>query len=241
MKTVIALVLILCNFHIYSQSFEGTLIYKVTFEFSSKFNNDEFINKTLNTLKKSGEYYDTLTIKFKGGNYLKMDNAPNGKKVIYHGTQNQLYFFTKNSDIVLIADANMYHPNNIKLPEPQVILEDSIFNINRTLCKKIKFVWEDIGEEIYYYSTSIAPLKPYLFREHNYEYLNLLISLTKAYPVKIVKSLNEFITINIELVDVNNSKIENNIFEIPLLREPNKKQAEMINQLSGYDIMVIRE
>lgn len=225
----------------FSQSFEGTLTYKVAFEFSENFNNEEIKAKTISTLKENGEYYDTLKVTIKNGNYLKIDNAPNGKKIIYDPFQNKLFFFTKESDIVMIASANMFTPSNVTLPEPQVVTEDAISTISNIECQKVSLKWEGVGEEVYYYSPSIAPINPELLKNHNFEYLNLVINHTKAYPVKMVKSMNNLIKISLELINIDDSKVDQDIFKIPALKKASKKQTKLVSQITGYDIMIVNE
>ena len=222
------------------QSFNGTLVYKVTYHFSAQFNKELKV-KTIEALRNKGEFFDTLIITIQDGNYFKTDNAPNGKQLTYLAAQNKLYFFTKNSNIVLTTDASSLYPIHVKLPEPRKEFSDSSFVVGNWPCKKLSLIWDSIGQETYYYNKSIAPLEPDLFKNHNYEYLNQVIASTEAYPIKMVKSLNNIMEISIELLSIDNNTTELKLFNLPPLKKANKKQREIIGQITGYEVWVIDE
>ncbi len=222
----------------FSQSFEGTLTYKVTFEFSQKIS-QEIKDKTFEHLQNNGEYYDTLFITIKHADYLKIDNAPNGKKTIYNAAQNKLYFFTKGSKIVMTTSADLPYPPHINLPDPKIEYGNSTIQIGAYECNYISLAWEGTGKEIYYYNPSIASINPELFKDHDYEYLSLILEKTKAYPIKMVKSLNNFMTISMELVSIDDSKIENDFSRVPRLKKVSKKQVNAMGYFTNYDVMIV--
>ena len=231
-------ILMLCFYsNAITQSFEGTLTYRVDYVFSKQLS-DDIRAKIIETLKEKGEYFDSLIVSIKDGNYIKIDNAPNGKKILYRSESNKLYFFTKSSNVVLVTKAESYEPAKLNLPKPRIRTNNSLEKIGEYDCKLISLTWEGFGQEEYYYSDSILPINPSSFQNHNYEYLNLILNHTKHYPIKIVKKSKGLVTINMQLINIDPIQVSN--FEVPELKKASKKDSELVNQLTGYDVMVIK-
>lgn len=222
-----------------AQSFEGTLTYRVEYEFTNKIDNS-IKAKIFSKLKQQGTYYDTIFVTIKGGDYIKSDNAQNGKTVIYKSDLKKLFFFEKHSDTVLVASGQIYNPLNISLPLPSVQKNDSLINIGDFKCKSIQLIWEDMGEEVYYYSPNTSEVNPSLFEEHNYEYLNIILRETKAYPIKVTKALSGLMTLHMTLVSINKEPVSIEKFKIPELKNASRKASETLELTTGYKMMIIQ-
>ncbi len=76
---------------------------------------------------------------------------------------------------------------NLNLKEPKIEKIDSLKVINGNNCNLIKLTWGKLGEEYYFYNSEIAKLDSGNFKNHNYEYFNAIVDISKSYPLEIVK------------------------------------------------------
>ena len=95
----------------FSQSFEGKLIYKVEFDIkATKFGNiDISQDQIIEKMKSSNEYFDSLTVFIKKGNYIKIINSNSEKKAVYKSETNKIYSFQQDFEYVTISDANKFN------------------------------------------------------------------------------------------------------------------------------------
>lgn len=242
-KTILLLLLMLSNILVNAQSFEGTVSYKIDFEFDSL-----ALSKMGGTMemmeeqmKANGEYFDTIKISIKDGNYIKEDNAKLTKRIIYKSEVNKIYIFQKDFDHVIITDATNYSAINLSHDEPEIIVSDSVRIINDIECTAVVMKWKGIGEEYYFFNPEILSLDASLFSKHNYEYLNTLLNISNAYPIEIIKTLNQFVTIKMTLIDYKKEKIDGAAFDLPKLKKANKEYANMMKKMTGSDVMKIVE
>lgn len=222
---------------IYGQSFEGKLIYKVEFKI-----NMEGISKNdmIDHMKRSGEYFDTLVIKIKNGNYEKLVNSANSKRIVYKSDSNKIYNFDTGFEYVLITNAKKYGSTNIEFEKPEIIQNDSTVSVLGQECKSITLNWDNLGRETYFYNESFLKINPELFQEHNFEYFNEVLKLTKSYPTQINKTLNNFIEIRMILISYSDEKIEDSSFEIPELQAADKEYSDLIKQTTGQEVMQLK-
>ncbi|MEP0262727.1 hypothetical protein [Dokdonia sp.] len=237
MNRILILIISLFTSLIYGQSFEGKLTYKIEFEINMEGISE---NDMINHMKKSGEYFDTLVINIKKGNYEKLVNSANSKRIVYRPDSNKIYNFDSGFEYVLITNAKKYGATIIDFEKPKIIQNDSIVSILGKKCNSITFSWGNLGEETYFYNDSFLKINPELFQEHNFEYLNEVLNLTKSYPTQIIKSLNDFIKIKMILVDYSEEKIDDSSFEIPELQLADKEYSELIKQTTGQEVMQLK-
>ena len=132
-KNQILLALLLLTFSSsisFGQSFEGKLTYIVAFEIETQnfggieITKEQILEKT----KADGEFFDTITITIKNGNYLKEDNALLNKKIIYKADENKVYTIEKDFEYVIISDANEI--SQVKLVEFQEPIFERFFKVD---------------------------------------------------------------------------------------------------------------
>ncbi|MGB3466197.1 MAG: hypothetical protein WBA74_13045 [Cyclobacteriaceae bacterium] len=221
-----------------TQSFEGTITYSVEFELKGEFIHlrDQIFEK----LRNEGGYYDTIKVYIKEGKYKKVDNNLHQKSVIYLPEQNKIYSLEKGSEFVSIFDANNTTSIKLNLPEPVLVNVDSVKFINGIPCNILKLSWGNLGEEWYFFNRETAVVDPDLYAGHNYEYLNKILKSTESYPLEIVKSMNNVISIRMTLVSIEESELPEDIFGIPDLKKANKKMTKMIDDITGTQVMKIK-
>lgn len=239
LKIIFLFFLIIVGETLNGQSFEGVLTYKVTFEIKSTTFNDQMKEAVINKMKEEGEYYDSLIITIKGGNYIKEDNSGAKKKIIYKQQENQLFSFTGSSEFVTIVDAKKRTLLQNEYLDPKVKKSKVSETILGKKLKSITLAWKDLGEEVYYYNSEFLTLNPYFFQNHNYEFLNTVLSTTESYPVQVIKSVNNFITIKMTLISYKENSLDDALFKIPKLEKVDTEYAKSVYEVSGNQIMKI--
>ena len=95
----------------YGQAFEGKLTYKVEFDIKMKGISE---SDMIEHIKKSGEYFDTIIVNIKNGNYEKLVNSSKSKRIVYKSDVNKIYTFDEGFEYVLIMDAKNYSAKTIE-------------------------------------------------------------------------------------------------------------------------------
>jgi hypothetical protein len=221
-----------------SQSFEGVLTYSV--EFDIKGSLAQLKEQILAKMKRDGEYFDTLSVFIKGGNYLKQDNREEAISIIYRKDLAEIYNFQEDFEYVTIVDASRQHLMGKDFGDPELTEEDTRKEILGFECSLLKLSWPKLGEELYYYNSDVASLDPDLFKSHNFEYLNVILEHTNSYPLEIIKSINEMISIKMILVSIEPKSIDSNKFQIPELENAEDDYANIIKRTTGNLVMKIK-
>jgi hypothetical protein len=217
MRTFFIFLSLLYSFLTQCQSFEGKLTYKVDYEIiTQKVGDIEVTKESLIARKKrKGTFIDTITVTLKGGNYIVEDNSESKNKTIYKVEENKIYSLTKDLDYLIVTNADKPSPYDFDSSPPSLKISDSTTNINGINCKSIKLVWEQLGENIYYFNSDTLSIDANLFEEHKFEYFDRVLKLTNAYPICISKSLNGFVTIRMSLIDTSSESINEKVFILP--------------------------
>lgn len=223
-----------------AQSFEGELTYKVSFNPGPNLvkmgvSKEMIIDK----MKSDGEYYDTVRMIIKDGNYVRKINSSLGKWMIYRSDENKIYRFEEKSSFVTVADASTDKSRVLSIPEPEVIKLDTVKEIMGIECQAIALSWDGLGQEIYFYSPDIAPLPPSAFANHKAENLNTVLAATQAYPTEITRILNGVMEVTMTLVNYEASSVEEDTFSIPSLKKVKGKDAKLVEEMTGEIMMKI--
>lgn len=237
MKNLILATVIFCgSTGIQAQSFEGVLTYLVQYEMKGDY--EPLKEKIFARLKQQGEYFDTVKVYVKGGKYLKMANKYNRQTIIYVPETNQLVNLQENVDYVYLINAAQYNPQNTDFGQPQELPADSTLTVMGKTCKLLHLGWPKTGaQEYYFYNTSVATVNPKLFSKHNYEYLNLVLQKTGAFPTVIVKPVNNMVSMKMTMVNMEKKKLSDKIFQVPLLEEATDTYARAMQRNSSFKIM----
>lgn len=240
-RTLLTALMIFCFSISYGQSFEGALTYKVEFEIKTqKIGNFEITEEqVIQKMKSDGDYFDQVTIIIKDGNYEKTDNSDVQKRIVYKADVNKVYTFQKDFEYVVITDASKTNLMKLDLPEPSFEKIDTTKIIYGHNCSMLKLAWGKTGTELYYYDNEFLKIDPSLFKNHNYEYLNEVLKLTNSYPIEIVKTLSDFITVRMTLENVTEKEIDDSQFELPEMTDADKDYAEMMKKLTGAEVKKI--
>lgn len=240
-KNIILLLVSIISQLSFSQSLEGKLTYKVDFKINMEASFGLSEKDMIEHLKKSGDYFDTMTIQIKNGNYEKRINSKDEKRIVYKSKVNKIYTFDQGFDHVIITDANNYNSLKIAVEKPKVIQDDTLTTIMNKDCTSITLDWNSLGKETYFYNKDFLKIDAKLFSLHNFEYFNEVLNLTNAYPIQIVKSLNKMIEIKMTLIDYSMEEISDSAFEIPELEPTDKEYADMIMGTTGNEVMRIKK
>jgi hypothetical protein len=235
--------LLLFSFSIcYGQSFEGTLTYKVEFDIKTqKVGNFEISKEqVIQKMKSDGEYFDEVVLTIKEGSYEKRDNSDAQKRIVYKPDVNKIYTIQKNFEYVVITDASKTNLMKLDLPKPTFKNIDSTKLVNGHECSLLKLTWDKTGNELYFYNSAFLKINSSLFQNHNYEYLNEVLNVTNSYPMEIVKTVSDFITIRMTLVNVSEKEIEDSQFNLPEMTTAEKDYEEMMLKMTGAEVKKIK-
>lgn len=240
MNKIVAILLCILSTTIYAQSFEGTLTYKIEYEIKTDASFPVSKEQLLETLKKSGDYFDTLVVHIKNGNYEKITNSGDRKRIVYTSNKQKIYTIDDGVDYVLIQDAKKYAATKIEFEKPTFTKNDTITMIAGKECTSIVLDWNGLGQETYFYNDTFLNIDPELFKDHQFEYFYDILKHTQSYPTQINKSLNGLIEIRMILVDHVAEEIPISTFDIPALEPAEKEFTEIIKGTTGQDVMQIK-
>jgi hypothetical protein len=225
---LIATIIFLTSSFSYGQFFEGKLTFKIEFDIKSQKIGEFEITKekVIEKMRSDGEYFDTIIINLKEGNYIKKDNSSSERIIIYKSDLNKIFSFQKDSEYEIITDASKYNAFDINNKEPQITKIDSIKIINGIKCNLIQLSWDKLGKEYYFYNSDIAKIDSKLFKKHNYEYFNAVVKETNSYPIEIVKTVNNFVSMKMTLVSISEEKVSEEIFDIEKIKSQKTSHSQ---------------
>lgn len=247
MKYYIAILLILfLQENSRLQSFEGIISYEVNFEINEEKLADFGVTKEqiIEKMRVEGEYFDQIIIYMKNGNYVKEENSINKKRLIYKNQENLMYLFEEGRDYVIVMNGNMAGAfgQETETNKPQIEKLDSLKVIYGDTCSLLRLSWPGIIEtsEDYWYSDTQLRINGESFKNHNYEYLNQILKITESYPMEISKSVGEIIRITMRVKEIEETIIDEELFEIPELKESRRKGDRLVKEMTGNKVMKIR-
>jgi hypothetical protein len=234
------LILIFCALFIAKSStekvFEGELIYHHDMKINSK------------KYSESRKFYDTLTIRYKDKNYIKLTNKKSYEKILFIDSLRKIYIIykdnlSKSKKLSMNEDnlnfGKLYNRENSHFGKIiSLSKSDTILNFDKkNLALKKLFVEREYGNETYVYSDSDS----FKFTDNR----NILRNIgEQIHPKEIATELNNAILYyyklevkNAELyeeyrlVEIRNKEIKNSVFEIPKhkdakgFKRENKKES----------------
>ncbi|MBL4624002.1 MAG: hypothetical protein JKY42_02500 [Flavobacteriales bacterium] len=219
-----------------AQYFEGKLTYKVEFDIKQMTIGEMVITREdiIEKMTKNGEYFDTVTVTLKGGNYIKEDNSSLEKRLIYKSDVNKIFVFQKDSEHEFIIDANKYDAYNSGFNGVTVEMIDSTKTIGDINCSLLKLSCGKSGESYYFYNSEIAKLDPKLFKDHNYEYFNTVVGKTNSYPLEVVEIVNNFASTKMTLVSISEEKVSDDLFNIEKIKA--QKSSYFQNRKTNWSL-----
>lgn len=185
-----------CYMNSHSQSFEGMLVYSVSYESKSTYITSDQLNRLMGT-----KYWYAI----KGGNYKSVFNGNFIKLQIYRSDENRNYSLTAKSDILYYED---YSENKDKALSYEIKKnQDTIMGVP---CNLI-IVKAEKSKTSYYFNSSYK-VNPELFKGHNYGNWYYIVSKTKALPLKTITETEQFIMTSIA-TEVKPMQLNDDVFE----------------------------
>ncbi|MGW9685085.1 hypothetical protein [Flagellimonas sp. 2504JD1-5] len=235
--------IVLISFLSTDKVFEGELIYHHDMKMKSK------------KYSESRKFYDTVTITYKGKNYIKQTNKKNYKKILFIDSLRKIYVIykdnlSKSKHLSMNEDnlnfGKLYNRENSHFGKiVSLSKSDTILNFdkkNREL-KKL-FVEREYGNETYVYSNS----EEFKLTDNR----NILRNIgEQIHPKQIASELknsilfyykldvkNADLSEEYKLVKINNKEIENSVFEIPEHKDAKgyKKENKKNGRFKFYEL-----
>lgn len=199
-----------------AQNFEGTLTYKVDVELGETFK-ALGLTKEMMMEKMAGDglWADTVKVTYKNGNYLNHPLTAEPADNIYRADSNKLYALA--DDICVVTDAAVDLQQQMTNTPPTITKLDTVAMINDTKCNVVRVKWK-MGYTDYFYAENVNPISPTFYSEHKHEGFGPYLTIAKALPVRIEKSVMGTL-ITFTLIETQLHKVDDSLFVIPELEE----------------------
>ena len=221
MKKILTLLLLLTTGLLFGQSFEGTLVYNLQYQFKisdklAKMGMTE--EKLIARMKQDGSWSDSVKTMYKQGDYITYSNSNPQSWSVYKSEINKLYAFQEGeaSDICTVTDASIDLEFQMTGQKPSIVKLDTTAQINGMTCEVVQVKWKT-GIYEYWYHPGTLPVDPKLFEKHIYDGWADYLKISKALPIRIVKKVKGLATVTFTLAAQRAGKIDENLFKIPKL------------------------
>jgi hypothetical protein len=224
MKFILSSTLLFIASFAFAQSFEGTLTYAVDFELSQNLMQKGVAKQTmLKNMRTDGTWADTVRISYKKGDYYVHKNTTPKSWSIYKSKDNKIFGLKDgpDADICTVLDASVDLEKYTSGKKPTVEKLDTIIKIDGLKCNIVRVTWNS-GTSDYYYQSTMLSIDPLLFANHVYDAWAEYLKISKALPLRIVKSTKGEMTVTMKLVGVKEQSVQDQLFAIPTL-VPDKK------------------
>ncbi|MBN8572638.1 MAG: hypothetical protein J0M05_01890 [Candidatus Kapabacteria bacterium] len=219
MKKTLMTIIILWTVPVYGQSFEGTLSYISDFELAENMKKMGMTKEMLHDkMKQDGSYSDTIKISYKQGNYYILTNNNPKSWSIYKAETNKIYTMQDGdaADICTVTDASIDLQFTMTSKMPTIEKLDTTVIVGGVSCSIVRVKWKS-GTYDYYYDPTKLTVDPALFSKHVYDGWADFLKISKALPVKIVKTTKGMMTVTMTLVTTKTEVIDEKLFSIPKL------------------------
>ena len=221
MKTITTLILLVTARFLFGQSFEGTLVYGVNFEFHisdqmAKMGVTQEMMKE--RMKQDGASTDSIKMCFKQGDYITYTNFNPQSWSIYKQQNNKLYSFQAGeaSDICTVTDVSIDTEFKLTGIKPEIKKLDTLAEVNGMKCEIVRIKWKS-GTYDYYYTKSFLKTEAKSFENHHYDGWAEFLAISNTLPVKIVKTVKGLTVVTLTLIRTKEEKIDSTLFNIPTL------------------------
>lgn len=217
MKTLLLTTLLLWTGVAFGQSFEGTLTYYSEIDILEKFKKMGLTKEMLvEKMKEDGSYTDTGKTSYKKGNYYSVLNSNPKTRLVYRSGENKLYVMHDGSDVCSVTDVTIDLEFTMTGKMPTVQKLDTTVVVNGATCNIVRVKWGS-GTYDYYYDPTKLSADPGLFAKHTYDGWAEFLKISRALPVRIVKTVNGMMTVTQTLVSTKAGTVDEKVFSIPTL------------------------
>lgn len=221
MKKLLTLLLLSTTGLLYSQSFEGTLVYKTQYQFHiseklAKMGITE--EKLLARMKEDGSWSDSIKTVYKQGDYVTYTHFNPQTWSVYKSEANKIYGFQEGeaSDICTVTDAAIDLEFQMTGKSPAIVKLDTTAQINGLTCQVVAVKWKS-GTYEYWYAPGTLPVNAKLFEKHVYDGWAEYLKISNALPIRMVKKVKGLATVTLTLIAQRPGKADPNPFKIPEL------------------------
>lgn len=240
MRQILTTIMLFTTLLSFGQTYEGTLTYIVDLEVSEKLINMGMTKQILlDKMKSEGSWSDTIRTSYKQGNYYTLLNNNPKSWSIYKADSNKIYSMQDGeaSDLCTVTDASIDLEFTMTGKMPIVEKLDTTVMVDGVSCSIVRVKWKS-GIYDYYYNQNKLTIDPSLFSKHTYDGWAEFLKISKALPLKIVKTTNGMMTITMTLISSKAEVIDEKLFSIPKL-VPDKDLN--IVKIANREIMRIKK
>tara|TARA_R110000782_G_scaffold94646_2_gene178478 strand:- start:505 stop:1140 length:636 start_codon:yes stop_codon:yes gene_type:complete len=194
------LLILLVTSNIYSQSFEGKVIYQNTYESKTPNVSNEQLNLLMGTLQ---EYV------IKEGDYKSIFNGQFNQFQLYRSDKNKLYNKFSNAEALFWSDGAI---DGEKVVDLNIIKnKETVLGIN---CDELTMKTTK-GVYVYYYNAKYS-INPEFYKGHLFGNWYFYVKESKAVPLKIIMDTPEFKSTS-TAIKIEEYKVDSAYFELPKL------------------------
>lgn len=219
MRQILTTILLFTTLLSFGQTYEGTLTYVADFEVSEKLVKMGMTKQILlDKMKSEGSWSDTIRTSYKQGNYYTLLNSNPKSWSTYRADNNKIYSMQDGeaSDICTVTDASIDLEFTMTGKMPIVEKIDTTVIVGRVPCSIVRVKWKS-GTYDYYYNETKFTIDASLFSKHTYDGWADFLKISKALPLKIVKTTKGMMTITMTLISSKTEVIDDKLFSIPTL------------------------
>jgi hypothetical protein len=193
----------------FGQTFEGKIIYAVSYQYNTTNKKDTSISIGLGTIE---------TFYIKNGDYLIKGNGSKKEWVLYKSSTNKIYTKYKGNDTLFVNDASINH-NKIKdkyhyRKAATVTEKNSVTGKKETIRRDDEYVFiTENGDEYFYYNRKYK-INSKLFVNHRHGHLSEFVGLSNCIPLVMNFNVGKY---NCEKFagDIVPERLDNSFFAIP--------------------------
>lgn len=221
-----------------AQTFQGTLTYVQDFDLPKSFLDMGITKEMMNEkIRSSGDWFDTVRISYRDGNYHALTNSSKKSWKIYKADENKLYSFVTGDDGVICVVQKAVDLDMTGAPDKPVTTQlDTTVTILGHPCKVVRMKWQ-LGAMDYYYNPSVNTVRPELFAQHSSEGFAEFLKISRSLPLRVVRNAMG-LTIVQTLTAAKAGEVKADLFAIPKL-EPDK-QLNVMN-MPGTEIFRVKK
>ena len=218
-----------------AQSFEGTMTYKSEYKFdiSDEMKKMGVTEEALiKKMKTEGLWSDSISITYKGDNYIMYTSVAPAAWSIYRGKTNKLYSFKENDpeEICTVTDVSIDLEEHVSGIKPVILKTRTNVDVNGWIRETVRVTWKS-GTYDYYYHPSSFKVDTGLYSNYIYDGWSGYLKISHALPIRVVKSINGVGSVTLTLSSFKEEKVDDKIFDIPeLIPDPNLNVIKLVNR-----------
>ena len=205
-----------CTMNLFSQSFEGTLRYKINVETL-----DDYLSEEIGDIEDMIEKEDTITFLYsKRGDYVSVKrNEDNINWDVYINKDKVLYSLSDDSEIITALDVGIDLEEKLFGIKPSIKLLEKKHKYEEFECNIVEVEWKTGIYRYFYDSLYFKVDDPDIYKGYNYDQWYNYLKISKSLPVIIEKESGGFLKVTYSLIQYSDKKFNDELLTLPKMKE----------------------